>query len=90
MDIKKYEKLKEQLEQNKKWPLNYMFKCIVPNQEGKVQQITNMMPPGGKISYKNTKNLNYVSVTCVVMMPSADAIIQRTNNLSLVPGVMVL
>lgn len=90
MNLKKHQKLREQLAENKVWPLRYMFKCIAPNEQGKVQQVSDMMPAGGEISYKNTKNLKYVSVTCIVMMPSVDSIIEKTNNLSLVPGVMVL
>ncbi|MBR8538039.1 DUF493 family protein [Carboxylicivirga mesophila] len=90
MSLKEYEKLKELLAQNKKWPLLYMFKFIVPNADGKVQRVVDLLPKHGKVSYKHTKNLKYVSVTCTASMKSPEAIIEVTNNISSINGVMSL
>ncbi|WP_430810370.1 MULTISPECIES: DUF493 family protein [unclassified Carboxylicivirga] len=87
---KKYEKLKALLTENKKWPLLYMFKFIAPNQDGKVQDVVDLLPKHGTVTYKHTKNLKYVSVTCKASMKSADAIIEVTSKISEIKGVISL
>ncbi len=86
----RYYKLKIILEQNKEWPLKYMFKFIVPNKEGKVEKVINIFPKDTKKSFKHTENLKYVSVTCVLEMNSADEIIKITEDAMSIPGVMML
>ncbi len=90
MSLQDYAKLKELLAQNKKWPLLYMFKFIIPNAEGKVQQVVDLLPKHGTVTYKHTKNLKYVSVTCKASMKSPEAIIDVTNTISSIDGVMSL
>ncbi len=90
MSLKDYDKLKALLAQNKKWPLLYMFKFIVPNTEGKVQKVVDLLPKHGTTTFNHTKSLKYVSVTCKVSMKSADAIIEVTNKISSIDGVMSL
>ncbi|WP_439184881.1 DUF493 family protein [Carboxylicivirga taeanensis] len=90
MSLQDYNKLKELLAQNKKWPLLYMFKFIVPNTEGKVQKVVDQLPKHGSVTFKHTKNLKYVSVTCKASMKSPDAIINVTNTISSIDGVMSL
>lgn len=90
MSFDKYHKLRETLLKNKKWPLLYMFKYIVPNEEDKVKTVVELLPNHGRVTYKHTKNLKYVSVTCVVSMKSADAIINVDSKVSGINGVMSL
>ncbi len=90
MALQDYEKLKKLLSENKKWPLLYMFKFIVPNEGGKVQQVVDLLPKHGTVTFNHTKSLKYVSVSCKVSMKSADAIIEITNAASSIPGVMSL
>ncbi len=90
MSAQDYEKLKELLLENKKWPLMYMFKFIVPNSEGRVEKVVGMLPKHGKVTYKHTKNLKHVSVTCTVSMKSADAIIEVSQKVAEVAGVISL
>ncbi len=86
----KYLKLKELLDDNKKWPLRYMFKFIVPNNNGKVELAKEMMPHGSQLKYKHTKNLKFVSITCVADMKSSNDIIALTQQLEEIEGVMSL
>lgn len=88
MALADYDKLREQLLENKEWPLEYMFKFIVPNQDGKVDKVVEIMPKDGKITFKHTKNLKHVSVTCVANMPSADDIIIISDRVSSISGVI--
>ncbi|TRX66324.1 DUF493 family protein [Carboxylicivirga sp. M1479] len=90
MSMQDYEKLKELLAQNKKWPMLYMFKFIVPNEEGKVKEVVELLPKHGTVSYNHTKNLKYVSVTCKVSMKSANAIVETTSKIAAIEGVMSL
>ncbi|MFT3738620.1 MAG: hypothetical protein QM786_07660 [Breznakibacter sp.] len=82
--------LSELLSKNKKWPLQYMFKFIVPNIGNNVQTVVGLLPNHGTISYNHTPNLRYVSVTCVASMPSADSIVDITNQVTAINGVMAL
>jgi hypothetical protein len=72
------------------WPLNYMFKFIVPNRNGKVDKIKGLLPHHGDISFKHTSSLKHVSITCVAVMSTADQIIEITEKVSEIEGVMVL
>lgn len=90
MAVKDFDKLKSLLLESKDWPKQYMFKFIVPNQDGKVEKVKEMLPKDGKVTYRHTKNLKHVSVTCVVKMKSADDVIYITKQISSVPGVMSL
>ena len=85
-----YKNLREKLSENTNWPLQYMFKFIVSNIEGKVDQVAELLPQNGKLSFKHTKNLKHVSVTCIADMASVDDIIYILDKVTHVDGVMVL
>ncbi len=88
--MQEYQKLLAKLKENKKWPLLYMFKFIVPNEHGKVDEIKDLLPKHGQVSFKHTKNLKYVSVTCKASMKSAEDIIEVTAKASQIKGVISL
>jgi hypothetical protein len=90
MALKDYKNLRKILAENKKWPLLYMFKFIVPNQHGKVDKVVKLLPDKGEISFNHTKSLRHVSVTCKVKMTNADAIIAVTEEVTTIEGVMAL
>lgn len=90
MPIEDFKGLREKLLENKHWPIHYMFKFIVPNKDGKVEQITSLLPADGELSFKHTKNLKFVSVTCVAYMDSADEIVHILHKASLIEDVLSL
>jgi len=90
MDTKKYEKLKRLLSENKNWPIQYMFKFIVPNNKETINRVVVLLPFDGEFTFKNSKNNKYVSVSCVAQMCDAQKIIGITENISVIPDVMVL
>ncbi|MFA6400426.1 MAG: hypothetical protein WCX31_02205 [Salinivirgaceae bacterium] len=90
MALRDYEKLRELLLKNEQWPLVYMFKFIVPNSGGKVNEVVALLPSDGELSFKHTQNLKYVSVTCKATMHSVDAIISITDKAVSIPGVIAL
>jgi len=86
----RYRKLKHILEQNKEWPLPYMFKFIVPNHSGKVEKVIAVFPKDAKKTFRYTDSMKYVSITCVLEMNSADEIIAITEAAMSVKGVIML
>ncbi len=90
MDIIDLEKLRELLMENKKWPMDYMFKFIVPNSDNRVNLVVECLPKNGKITYNHTKNLKHIAVTCVAPMDSAHDIIDVTHKALSIKGVISL
>ncbi len=90
MNIDKFRNLRYRLMENRNWPLKYMFKFISPNQGGKVDKIKALLPETEIMTFKHTSNLKYVSVTCIALMDSADQIIEITEKVDKIEGVIVL
>ncbi len=82
--------LLKQLQENKNWPLRYMFKFIVPNNEGKVDEVKKLLPENGELKFKHTKNLKFVSITCVAHMPDAQSIVDVNTAVNKIQGVISL
>jgi|CEGE01.1.fsa_nt_gi hypothetical protein len=90
MAMKDYRNLRKALGKEEEWPQLYMFKFIVPNQHGKVDKVISMLPEESDISFKHTKSLRHVSVTCKAMMSHPDDVITITQNVTALEGVMAL
>ncbi|MCW3805758.1 DUF493 family protein [Plebeiibacterium marinum] len=88
--MQEYQKLLEKLKENKKWPMLYMFKFIVPNEGGKVDQVKALLPKHGSLSFKHTKNLKFVSITCKASMKDAESIVKITAEASKIEGLISL
>jgi uncharacterized protein len=90
MKIDKYKNLRYRLMELDNWPQKYMFKFITPNNGGKVDRIKSFLPEKGKITFKHSPNLKHVSVTCIAVMDSADEIVEITEKVDKIEGVIVL
>jgi hypothetical protein len=90
MKIDKFKNLRYRLMETETWPLKYMFKFITPNNGGKVDEITALLPSDGEITYKHTANLKHVAITCIAEMENADQIIQITEKVNEIEGVIIL
>jgi len=90
MTTDKYKTLRYRLMEIESWPLEYMFKFITPNKDGKVDQVKSLLPPNGKVSFKHTSSLKHVAITCVATMQSADQIIEIMEQVDQIEGVMIL
>ena len=84
------ERLRSRLLETPEWPIDYMFKFIVPNNGGKVNTVRVMLPEEGKTTFNHSKDLRYVAVTHVARMASADHIIEITTKATSVDGVISL
>lgn len=90
MNTDKFKNLRYRLMEVENWPLDYMFKFITPNNEGKVDRVKALLPKDGNFSFKHTSNLKHVSITCVARMNNADEIIDITEKADAIEGVLVL
>ena len=90
IDNNDHNNFRQALLEEENWPLLYMFKFIVPNHGGKVERVKGLMPEHGELSFKHTKSLKFVSVTCKAYMPDADSIILVTQKAIEVKGVIAL
>ncbi len=90
MEQDKFTNLRYRLMETGSWPLKYMFKFIVPNEDGKVEQVKALLPEHGEFSFKHTSNLKYIAITCVATMNNADDIIDITEKADRIEGVLIL
>ena len=82
--------LREKLMETEQWPSVYMYKFIVPNKDGNVERVVEILPKPSDISYKHTKSLSHVSVTCKAVMESADSIIGIYEKMGSINGIISL
>lgn len=69
------------------WPCEYMFKFIVPKDSVfKVEALF----PGHAISFRDSRNGNYVSATIVLEADSADLIIAIYEQAAQIEGLIAL
>lgn len=88
--LKDIERFRKKLNDDTQWPAKYMFKFIVPNKDGKVEQVKALLTSVGELSYKHTSSLKYVSVTCLALMQNADEVINVTLHVNSIEGVLAL
>ncbi len=86
-----YKKLKITLEETTVFPAEYMYKFIIPSDKEKLDQIEKIFDHSGAvITTKPSKTGKYNSITVVLQMKSADAIIEKYVEVSTVEGVISL
>ncbi len=86
-----YSRLKEQLLDNSTWPSSYLYKFIIPTDEGKIQQIHSIFDnTGAVIESKKSKKGTYTSISITVNMQNPDAVIAKYKEVASVEGVISL
>lgn len=83
------ERLREKL-LAERWPQKYMFKFVMPNDKAKMDAVLEALPTNGETRFRNSSGDKYVAVTCVAVMPSADAVMDVTTRACAIPGVISL
>ena len=86
-----YNRLKEKLKENSNWPLEYMYKFIVPNKEGNEKKVKIAFDKD-KIQYKtnHSKTGKYISITVITTESSVDDIINKYRTLEKIDGLVAL
>jgi len=86
-----YSKLKIQLDDTTDFPVDYLYKFIVPasnNQVAEVESIFNNT--GAVINTKNSKTGKYVSVSIILKLNSSDEIITYYRKVEKIKGIISL
>lgn len=87
-----YGRLKVELENTtEKWPVEYLYKFIVPADDAKIALIEKAFNNMGAVIKTNkSKNGKYTSVSINVVMSSADAIINKYQEVATIEGIISL
>lgn len=76
--------------QRERWPQPYMFKFIMPNDRATIDKVLETLPRDGEPRFSNSRNGKYTCITCVVPMPSAEAVMEVTTKACGIDGVISL
>jgi hypothetical protein len=85
-----FEKLREQLNKEKSWPLIYMFKFIIPTDNRKIALVEAKFSDEAVITQKESSNGKYISITVKEVMLNADSIISKYKEMEGIEGLMAL
>ncbi len=85
-----YQKLKETLDKEEKWPLRYMFKFVCPNKAATIASVEEKIAAPRKMQRKISKNGNYVSLSIVLEMPDSESIIEKYRSVEGIEGLISL
>jgi hypothetical protein len=86
-----YNRLRTELDNSNEWPAEYLFKFIVPSEINKVQIVEKTFDRmGAVIETRNSKTGKYTSVSVNVQMQSAQDIIDKYLEVSIVEGIISL
>ena len=84
-----FDKLKAQLDQEE-WPNVYLFKFIVENTPEQIARATSLFDETAEISFHNSKNGKYVSISVKELMLSTEAIISKYEKAAKIKGLISL
>lgn len=86
-----YIKFKEELERSHSFPLEYLFKYIVPSEQSKIAQLHSIFEnANASISTRDSKNGKYTSLTIKVHVNDADDIVIYYRQAAAIEGIMAL
>jgi putative lipoic acid-binding regulatory protein len=86
-----YNRLKKELLNTHTWPSDYLYKFIVPTNVEKIEQIQKIFDnTGAVIESKQSRKGKYTSISITVNLESADAVIEKYKEVSVVEGVISL
>ena len=84
------ERFRKLLSGQKEWPMLYYFKFIISNDQLKLDQIRSLFIDQYTISYKTSKDLKYISLSCKQYMTDPESIISIYEKAALVEGLIAL
>jgi len=83
-------KFRELLAENREWPMLYYFKFIVYNNQQKLDQVKELFADPSTITYKTSKDIKFISLSCKQFMPDPESIIAIYEKASKVDGLIAL
>ena len=85
-----FEKLREQLNKEKEWPIIYMFKFIILADNRKIALVESKFSDEAIITQKESTNGKYISITIKEVMLDADSIISKYKEMEGIEGLITL
>lgn len=86
-----YIRLEQELTNSTQWPSDYLYKFIIPTDEGKSRQISRIFDnTGAVIKSKQSRNGKYTSLSVNVRMKNPQEVIEKYREVSVVEGVISL
>ncbi|CAN5324721.1 hypothetical protein BH10BAC1_BH10BAC1_12800 [soil metagenome] len=85
-----FEKLREQLNKEKEWPIIYMFKFIILAENRKIALVESKFSDEATITQKESSNGKYISITIKEVMLDADSIINKYKEMDGIEGLITL
>lgn len=85
-----YQSLKEKLIATTNWPTVYMFKFIIPADNRKLALLERIFDGDNKITKRESKKGNYLSLTIKEVMTSADEVIKKYKKAEKIEGIISL
>ena len=86
-----YLRLHKQLSESSDWPTNYLFKFIIPSEEGRKTALLSIFSEiDVKISTKKSSGNKYESVSVESVFETLDAIIDIYKKASKIEGIIQL
>ena len=82
--------MENKLEEEHDFPSVYMFKFIVPNSNKLHAQVEALFGKEARVSIRESRNGNYISVSAKELMLSAENVIERYRMASDIKGVIAL
>lgn len=68
----------------------YYFKFIVHNNQEKLNRVKELFADPSTITYKTSRDIKFISLSCKQWMPDAESIIAIYEKASLVDGLIAL
>lgn len=86
-----YKNLKEKLDENTKFPSDYLYKFIVPTTKNQEKEIENVfVNKKAKISKRVSKTGKYVSVSVLLRVKNSEEVIHYYHLMENIEGLMSL
>lgn len=82
--------LKNKLDAQNQWPLNYMFKFIVPADLEKVARIEALFDSSAVIYHKESRTGKFISITAKQEMNNSSAVIAVYEKASSIDDIVAL
>jgi uncharacterized protein len=89
-EIDPYEGLLKSLKAQSDWPMVYLFKFIVPNDNQKLAQAEALFGEAAQVSLNQSKTGKYISVSARELMLNPDSVIERYRQAAKIEGIISL
>ncbi len=90
MSHRKHKKFRDLLDDHYQWPIVYMFKFIVPNNEKNVIRVRSLFNDECEISRKKSSKANYISFTVKKIVFSSEEIIKKYEDAAHIHNLIAL